>query len=173
MEREEGGERESERSGDHQLAALTLSRSPKRSSPSRVGTSGARASSVPAPNRVVTTTAIATSGLTPRSRGPARRTRRHQQAPGSTDRKRDPDQGGDHQPREHRVRHRLGGVALAIEHDPHAERPADDSEDDDLSQRPLADAEAEGIGERLEHQWEWCWTTTACSPPGRVTSSLP
>jgi hypothetical protein len=64
------------------------------------------------------------------------------------------------------VAHRLGGVGLAVQQDPHAQRAEGEREDQDLEQRTAGD----GVG---EHQCSWCSTAIAVVPSARTTSSPP
>src|SRR6185369_12845552 len=81
----------------------------------------------------------------------------------------------DDEPGQHRVRDRLGGVALPVQQDPHAERAAGDRDHQHLDQRALHEGAGERVEQPVEHQWSWWWcsTATARSPPGSTTSSAP
>ena len=96
---------------------------------------------MPAPKSVVIVTAIATSAPTIRCREQAAMQQRRDGEPGGgAEAERDPDQRGENQSGQHRVRDRLRRVALPVENDPDPERAADRAQDDQLDQRALADA---------------------------------
>jgi hypothetical protein len=79
---------------------------------------------------------------------------------------------GEDEPGQHAVSERLGGVALPVEEDPDAERPARHGEDQHLGQRPPHQVARERVGQPGEHQCSWCSTATARRSP-MTTSSWP
>jgi hypothetical protein len=103
------------------------------------------------------------------------RGRRQHHPAGRPEQQRQAGQRGQHQAREHPVRNRLGGVALAVEDDPDAERPAGERQQQDLGQRPLHQRRGERVGEPAQHgcSWSWCSTAIARRLSPRTISSAP
>ena len=88
--------------------------------------------------------------------GEADRERRDEQARGAAEQQRQAREGGDDEPRQQRVRQRLGAVGEVVEDDPAPQRAAAHAEQRDLEQRAATDRVGPRIGQRVqhgEHQW--------------------
>ena len=165
-ERDAGGEREAAAPRPGRRSEMP-SRSPNSSSSSRGGASGSSASIAPTPSSAETATATPTSAPIRSSRAASAIAPGRDQRPArGAEHQRRAGQRGDHEPGQQPVAHRLGGVGLAVQQDPHAQRAEGEREDQDLEQRPAGD----GVG---EHQCSWCSTAIAVVPSARTTSSPP
>ena len=91
-------------------------------------------------------------------------------AAGRAEQQRRADERRDHEPRQHRVRERLGGVGLAQVQQPDAERAARRAEHDDLERARAAAARSGGS---RPVSASWCWTATARWPQSSTTISAP
>ena len=84
-----------------------------------------------------------------------------QQPSTGTQEQRKAGQGRDHEAGQRRVGERFGGVALAVEDQPDAERSTDQAEERDLGQCPLADLAGKRICEPVQHgsqtPTDTCW----------------